>query len=213
MDDGGGDLSKERLQAFYDAMLAIVMTIVVLEFKVPDGFDPESMYELGQTAIAYTISFFWLGTMWVGQHNQMQMISRVDARTPWWFLILMFFCSFFPFLTELIAKNFFDPWAQLLYGVDVMVIAIVNSLMFRNLMKANPDNEVFREVRKRGEWITVADAIIKAVGIIVGFLFYPPAVLVSIVIAGLLYVYEEVRMDPGRKEQIRKAREADPGVE
>ena len=201
-------MGKDRLQAFYDAMLAIIMTICVLEFKVPSDFSPESMADLGETAIAYTISFFWLATMWIGQHNQMQMISRISARTPWWFMILAFFCSFFPFLTELVAKNFFDPWAQLLYGVDVIIIAIVNSLMFRSLIKANPENEVFKEVRKRGEKITVADAVIKVAGIVVGFLVYPPAVLVSIVISGLLYVYEEIRMDPGRKEQIRQALES-----
>ena len=206
-------MSKDRLQAFYDAMLAIIMTICVLEFKVPADFSPEAMFDLADTAIAYTISFFWLATMWIGQHNQMQMVSRISIRTPWWFMILAFFCSFFPFLTELVAKNFFDPWAQLLYGIDVIIIAIVNSLMYRSLLKANPDNEVFRDVRKRGEKVTVADAIIKIAGIVVGFLVYPPAVLVAVVITCLMYVDEEVRMQPGRKEQIRMARDADPAID
>lgn len=206
-------MSKERLQAFYDAMLAIIMTIIVLEFKVPENFDPEAMAELWEQVVAYAISFFWLGTMWVGQHNQMQMVSRIGSHTPWVFLILLFFCSFFPFLTDLVAQNFFDPWAQLVYGIDVMIITGVNSWMYRSLIKANPDNQIFRDVRKRGEKITIADTLIKLAGLAIGFFVYPPAVLISIVIAGLLYVYEEVRGDPGRKEQIRQAQEADPLVD
>ena len=205
-------MTKERLQAFYDAMLAIIMTICVLEFHVPDAFTPEYLNEIIEQFIAYAISFFWLGTMWVGQHNQMQMVSRIGNRTPWVFLILLFFCSFFPFLTDLVATNFFDPWAQLAYGIDVMIITVVNSWMYRSLIKANPENQIFKAVRKRGEIITIIDAVLKIIGIVVGFLVYPPAILISIVIACLLYVIEEIKEDPGRKEQIRLAQDADPLV-
>lgn len=206
-------MSKDRLQAFYDAMLAIIMTIIVLEIQVPESLDFSAMSELSEEIVSYAISFFWLGAMWVGQHNQMQMVSRIGIRTPWIFLLMLFFCSFFPFLTHLVAHEFFNPWAQLAYGMDVIVITGVNSLMYRSLIKANPDNVVFKDVRKRGEKVTVIDTAIKVLGILIGFLVYPPAVLASVVLSGALYTYEEVRGGPGRKEQIRQAKRDDPLVD
>ena len=210
-------MSKDRLQAFYDAMLAIIMTIIVLEIVVPDNFTEKAFYELVEQVVAYAISFFWLATMWVGQHNQMQMVSRIGIRTPWVFMLLLFFCSFIPFLTHWVAHDFFNPWVQLVYGIDVIAISAVNSLMYRSLMKANPDNAIFRDVRKRGEKITMAETAIKIVGIVVGFLVFPPATLVCVVISGCIDVYEELRGGPGRKgigrkEQIKQAQDADPLV-
>ena len=92
-------MSKERLTAFTDAILAIIMTILVLELEKPETADWASLWALRSHFFSYTISFFWLGAMWVNMHNNWHRIKKIDNKVIWWSIIMLFFASFFPYVT------------------------------------------------------------------------------------------------------------------
>ena len=88
-------MTKERLAAFTDAILAIIMTILVLELKKPNPISWENLWQLRMNFFAYTISFFWLGAMWVLLHRNWYDIKSISNKTVWQSLLMLFFSSFF----------------------------------------------------------------------------------------------------------------------
>lgn len=84
-------MGKERLMAFTDAVLAIVMTILVLELEKPEAATFEALWALKENFFAYALSFFWLGTMWVNLHNEWHDVSKVTIAVVWWSVIELFF--------------------------------------------------------------------------------------------------------------------------
>lgn len=99
-------MSKERLIAFTDAVLAIIMTILVLELKRPDPISWQALLDLGTNFFAYTISFFWLGTMWVNLHRSWDAVDKINSNLVWSSIVLLFFSSFFPYTTALVSADF-----------------------------------------------------------------------------------------------------------
>ena len=112
-----GSHATREARAFNDAVLAIVMTIIVLESEVPDTLTSQTLMGMWRDVLAYAISFFWLGAMWTNQHNFWHMINRVTTPTILCDLVMLFFSSFFPLTTHMVADNFWNPLAQVTYGV------------------------------------------------------------------------------------------------
>lgn len=84
-------MGKERLMAFTDAVLAIIMTILVLELERPEAATLAALWALKENFFAYALSFFWLGTMWVNLHNEWHGISQISNAVVWWSVVLLFF--------------------------------------------------------------------------------------------------------------------------
>lgn len=89
-------MNKDRLAAFTDAILAIIMTILVLELEKPSEASWEAVWALRQSFASYIISFFWLGAMWVNLHSQWQRIKRIDNRVVWCSIAMLFLHPSFP---------------------------------------------------------------------------------------------------------------------
>jgi uncharacterized membrane protein len=92
-------MSKERLTPFTDAVLAIVMTILVLEIEQPEEATWHAIFEMRQSYLAYAISFFWLAAMWNNHHHIFQLVTRIDGRVLWVNMGMLFAASIFPYST------------------------------------------------------------------------------------------------------------------
>jgi len=92
---------RERLSAFVDAVIAIVMTILVLELKKPSEVTWEALWELRSHFFAYAVSFLWLGAMWINNHSEWYNVKRVSQKTVWLTVLMLFSASFFPCFTDL----------------------------------------------------------------------------------------------------------------
>lgn len=181
-------MTKERLTAFTDAVLAIIMTILVLELKKPNPVTAAGFWALRENFFAYTLSFFWLGTMWVNLHNGWYKIEKVDVRSIWMTLIMLFFSSLFPNATAIVAENFNNTAAQLFYGIIVICITISNFASYDAIWKANPSNsQVANMTKQRKKWLR-KDLGIKIVGFILSATLYPPAMMYSVLITMLFIV-------------------------
>ena len=175
-------MGKERLAAFNDAVLAIVMTIIVMGFSVPDPLTLGALAGMWRDALAYAISFFWLGAMWINQHNSWHHIERVGRRTVWADLVMLFFSSLFPLTTHMVAANFWSPVAQGAYGVVVLLVTAANVALYRMLADDNPGAPGFsRDILGSGSRMW-ADIAIKLVGMVLTLTVFPPAMALSVVV-------------------------------
>ena len=130
-------MRKDRFEAFFDAVMAIIMTIVVLEFAVPKGTDWSNVKGLMFQVVVYAISFFYLGMMWMNIHTLWHNVEYITRGVMWVNMIMLFFSSMLPFWVVYLGRNFFALVPQLLYGIDVLLITITNFISAELLRKHN----------------------------------------------------------------------------
>jgi uncharacterized membrane protein len=117
-------MSKGRLEAFSDGVLAILITIMVLELKIPHAADWEALRPLAPVALAYTLSFVFLGIYWVNHHHLLQATERISGGVLWANLHLMFWLSLVPFVTGWMGENHATALPNAVYGVVLLAAAI-----------------------------------------------------------------------------------------
>jgi TMEM175 potassium channel family protein len=117
-------MPKARLEAFSDAVIAIVITIMVLELRVPHGADRAALRPLVPVFLAYMLSFVNLGIYWNNHHHMLFTAERINGKILWANLHLLFWLSLFPFMTGWMGENNFAPLPTASYGVVSLLAAI-----------------------------------------------------------------------------------------
>ncbi len=135
-------MKKERLEAFSDGVLAIIITIMVLGLKVPKDVTLEALLPLSSSLFCYLISFIFLGIYWTNHHHLFQAINRVDGRVLWANLHLLFWLSLIPFVTAWVGENGFAPVPTALYGVIFLLAAIAYFVLTRTLIALHGHDSV-----------------------------------------------------------------------
>ncbi len=176
-------MKKDRFEAFFDAMMAIIMTIVVLEFAIPHGTAWSDVQKLMFQIIVYAISFFYLGMMWMNIHTLWHNVEYITRSVMWINMIMLFFSSMIPFLVVYLGRNFFDLIPQLLYGIDVLLVTITNLVSAEILRKYNSALNFGVEYVRSG---MILDITTKIVGILVAIFWFPPAITISVIVAMIL---------------------------
>ncbi|AWX59037.1 DUF1211 domain-containing protein [Brevibacillus brevis] len=116
-------MRANRMEAFSDGVLAIIITIMVLEFKVPEGHDWHSLIELGPKVLSYIFSFVYIGIYWNNHHHLLHMVRTMNGRLMWLNLILLFWLSLIPFTTAWMGESQFAPTPMALYGIILLLAA------------------------------------------------------------------------------------------
>lgn len=168
-----------------DAILAIIMTILVLELEKHSTPSIEALWALRQSLFSYTISFFWLGAMWINLHSQWQRVDKIDNKVVWWTVIMLFFSSLIPYVTDFVGKNFMSRFAQGFYLVVVMLVSLSNIVLNRAVGKANEGNEDFYKETGVVDRIMWIDILIKCIGFLLSMLVYPPLAIIFVLAAGI----------------------------
>ena len=122
-------MGKNRLEAFSDGVLAIIITIMVLELKVPHGETPDALLPLLPTFLSYVLSFVYIGIYWNNHHHMLHTATRVTGPMLWANLHLLFWLSLFPFATGWMGENHFAPMPAALYGLVLLMAAIAYWLL------------------------------------------------------------------------------------
>ena len=110
-------MNKERLVAFTDAILAIIMTILVLALERPSEPTLQAFWALRNSYLAYALSFFWLGSLWMGLNEVWDSARHIDNATVLWTLVLLFLASLIPYATDLVSYYFESRIVQCGYGL------------------------------------------------------------------------------------------------
>ena len=142
-------MGKSRLEAFSDGVIAIIITIMVLELKVPHGFELENLQELIPVFISYMVSFIFVGIYWVNHHHFFHVIKRVSGGMLWANNFLLFWLSLIPFTTSWMGESHFSAWPVVLYAINLLACAIGYTIM--SIVTVNvhgPDSEIAMAIGK-----------------------------------------------------------------
>lgn len=127
-------MTKTRMEAFSDGVIAIIITIMVLELKVPEGADFASLRPLLPVALSYVLSFIFLGIYWSNHHHLLHAVDHVDGRILWANLHLLFWLSLVPFVTAWMGENHFAAGPVALYGAVMFFAGVAYFFLVRALL-------------------------------------------------------------------------------
>ena len=173
-------MKKDRFVAFFDAIMAIIMTIAVLQFAIPEGAKWSDLTDLGYQILVYALSFFLLGLMWINIHSLWDRAEYISHAVIGINIVMLFFSSMIPFLVIYIGRYFQETVPQLLYGIDMLCITLCNRLSLEFLKRENP--QLIENIKLLRRTASI-DLTIKLIGIIVGIVLFPPAIMLSVFIS------------------------------
>ncbi len=141
-------MPKTRLEAFSDGVIAVIITIMVLEMKVPHGTDFASLAPLWPVFLAYVLSYVYVGIYWNNHHHLMHAAQRINGSILWANLHLLFWLSLVPFVTDWMSENHFAPLPVALYGVVLLFSGLAFVLLTQCLVTIHgKDSEIARSMR------------------------------------------------------------------
>ena len=144
-------MSKGRLEGFSDGVIAIIITIMVLEMKVPHGDRVEDLVPLVPTFLSYVLSFVYVGIFWNNHHHMLHAATAVTGAMMWANLHLLFWLSLFPFATGWMGQNHFTAAPTVLYGVVLLMAAIAYYLLQRAIIRAQGQDSILKKAIGR-DW-------------------------------------------------------------
>ena len=157
-------MGKTRLEAFSDGVLAIIITIMVLEMKVPHGESVAALQPLAPVFLSYVLSFVYVGIYWNNHHHLLQLTHRVTGGTLWANLHLLFWLSLFPFATGWMGENHFGSGPSALYGLVLFMAAVAYWILQRTIIRhEGAGSELARAIG--GDWKGKLSPLIYATGI------------------------------------------------
>lgn len=171
-------METERFEAFIDAILAIIITIIVLEIPLASNGSWQALIDIKYEFIIYAISFMTCFNFWNFNNEVFNIVNKVDYKVIWIMGLTLFVFSMLPYLTTFVAENFYQFFPQFLYGLIFIITAILLMTISRFLKKSDPGN-VALQVALKDNRKPLSTMIIVIIGIIIGYFVYPPVIMVT----------------------------------
>lgn len=162
-------MGKNRLEAFSDGVIAILITIMVLELKVPHGEDFRSLLPLIPVFLSYVLSFIYVGIYWNNHHHMLHACRRVTGSILWANLHLLFWLSLIPFATGWMGENHFAALPSALYGFVLLMAAIAYWILQQLIIKSQGQGSILKRA-VGGDWKGKLSPFIYILAIPLGFL-------------------------------------------
>ena len=171
-------MEKNRLEAFSDGVIAIIITIMVLEMKVPHGSDFAALKPLLPVFLSYVLSFVYVGIYWNNHHHMLQTAKHVTGGILWANLHLLFWLSLFPFVTGWMGENHFAAMPSALYGLVLLMAAIAYFILQKSIVASQGENSLLAKMVGRDTKGKLSSLLYVA-GVVAAF--YSP------ILSGLIY--------------------------
>jgi uncharacterized membrane protein len=153
------DPTPERLAAFSDGVIAVIITIMVLDLKPPHDASFGALRELWPTFLSYAISYILVGVVWVNHHHLLRYVERARPSIIWTNLLFLFFVSLIPFLTAFLAENRLNSFTTALYALEFVLITISFHFLQGNVVSDFGDDPklraMARTIKRRNRWALV----------------------------------------------------------
>jgi uncharacterized membrane protein len=191
-------MKKTRLEAFSDGVMAIIITIMVLELKAPHEHDLPALLQVLPTLGGYVLSFAYVGIYWNNHHHLLQAVGRVNGLVLWANLHLLFWLSLIPFVTEWMGGDYNGAMSVAAYGFVLLMSGIAFDMLSRALQHANGGKNTLADLSAVSpkSWISVAAY---ALAIVMAF-YWPPVSLALYVAGALLWIEPERRIEKSLME-------------
>ena len=174
-------MTTNRLEAFYDAIIAIIVTVLVLELPQPATASIESILAIKTAYFAYLISFLVCTNIWQYHHIIYAHVERINPKIIWQNILLLLIISILPYLTTFVANNPFSLLAEVLYGLDFILINAILFWMAKSLLEINSDQEHLSNALEVKNALVIP-SVIFIVGLIVALSGYPFAISICCLI-------------------------------
>ena len=138
-------MTTSRLEAFSDGIIAIIVTIMVLELRAPAQPSWTALARVAPTFVSYGLSFLIVAIMWVNHHHMIHLVHKVTARLLWSNINLLFWMSLVPFVTDFLGKNFRAPMAVALYGLDLSLCSVAFYFLRTELVRQHAEFDELSE--------------------------------------------------------------------
>jgi uncharacterized membrane protein len=187
-------MTKGRIEAFSDGVIAIIITIMVLELKVPHGEDFAALLPLWPVFLSYVLSFVNVGIYWNNHHHMFHAVKHVGGWVLWANLNLLFWLSLMPFASGFMGENHFGPVPVFLYAVDVMMCAVSYTLLEKALVSQHGRDSAFAKSLKGGRKEALSTGLYGTA--IVAALFVPAVSMLCMVIVAAIWIVPDRRFVP-----------------
>jgi uncharacterized membrane protein len=180
-------MGKGRFEAFSDGVIAVIITIMVLELKAPHGTDLSALVPLIPIFLSYVISFIYVGIYWNNHHHMMHAVQHVNGRSLWANLHLLFWLSLIPFVTAWVNENHFDALPVALYGVILLMAGTAYYILVRTLIAHHgPDSALSRAMGH--DFKGIASLVIYAAAIVLAFVNPWIACALYVLVAAMWFI-------------------------
>ena len=191
--DGGLEMNSERFEALIDAILAIILTIIVLEIPMAVDGSWNALFEVRFDFIIYALSFLVIFNYWNYNNNLFSIVNKVNREVIWLTAISLFILSLLPYLTIFVAENFNSFIAHAAYGLDFVSTAII-SILISNALKNSDRGNIALQVALKDNKSLYCMLALMLVGFIIGYFLYPPAItLFCLISIPLLWIIDKYR--------------------
>ncbi len=186
-------MGKTRLEAFSDGVLAIIITIMVLELKVPHDPSPAALVALLPVFLSYVLSFVYVGIYWNNHHHMLHTCRQVSGSILWANLHLLFWLSLLPFATAWMGENHFVRFPTAIYGVVLLASAIAYYVLQQTIIAAQGERSVLRAAVGR-DWKGKASPVLYLTGIGLTFVSAWMAQVIYVLVA-LIWLVPDRRIE------------------
>jgi uncharacterized membrane protein len=187
-------MGKGRLEAFSDGVIAIIITIMVLEMKVPQhGEHLEDLQPLLPVFFSYVLSFVYVGIYWNNHHHLLHACTKVSGAILWANLHLLFWLSLFPFATGWMGENKFAAMPTALYGVVLLMAALAYAILQQAIIRAQGDESILKKA-VGSDWKGRLSLVLYIASIATAF-WQPPVAEAILVIAALIWLIPDRRIE------------------
>lgn len=162
-------ITKGRLEAFSDGVIAIIITIMVLELKVPHSTSLEALEPLIPVFISYVLSFIYIGIYWNNHHHMLHAVRSVNGKILWANMHLLFWLSMIPFVTAWMGENHFAMWPVVFYGIILLLNSIAYFILAQTLVRHHGKDSLIAVAMGR-DWKGKLSTGIYAVAIALSFI-------------------------------------------
>jgi uncharacterized membrane protein len=180
--------TPERLGAFSDGVLAVIITIMVLELRAPHEVSIQALGHLWPTFLSYTLSYVFIGVFWANHHHMLQHAERADHMVVWANLFVLFFVSLIPFVTDYVAENRLAPFAMALYAGDCFLITATYMLLQKMVATQFSSNDELKHMDRGAHRRNCVALFSYAVAIPTGYLHPMIPVFIILGIGGVYFI-------------------------
>ena len=192
-------MDKNRLEAFSDGVLAIIITIMVLELKVPHGSNWAAIEPLLPVFLSYVLSFLYLGIYWNNHHQLVKAARRVNGGILWANLHLLFWLSLFPFVTGWMGENHFAPLPSAMYGAVLLLAAIAYYILQTLIVAEAGGAESSLAVAIGKDWKGKLSPLLYLLGVVTSF-FAPKLAGGIYILVALMWLVPDRRLEKALKQ-------------
>jgi uncharacterized membrane protein len=186
-------MGKNRLEAFFDGVVAIIITIMVLEMKVPHGDNIETLYPLVPVLLSYVLSFIYLGIYWNNHHHMLHACKHVTGSMLWANLHLLFWLSLIPFTTGWMGENHFAAMPTALYGFVLLMAAIAYWILQLRIIVSQGKNSIVKQA-VGNDWKGKLSPVLYAAAILLAYVSQWIAIAIYVFVA-LLWLVPDRRIE------------------